>query len=72
MITRGQRVKCTNHNGEHTGTVAAIIIPGVGVAVSWDGYIASPTPRSPEARAMKALSKAHNLAMTPVAELTTA
>ncbi len=72
MITKGQRVKCTNHNGEHTGTVSAMIVPNVMVAVSWDGYVAAPTPRSPEAKAMKALAKAHNLAMTPVAELTTA
>ncbi len=72
-MNKGQRVQCTGSCGSlHTGTVAAVIVPGVLVGVSWDGYVASPVRGTPEARAMKALTKAHGTATVAVAALVAA
>lgn len=68
-MNKGQRVECTTCPTKHTGTVAHVVVPGVLVAVSWDGYIARPGRGTPEARAMKELGKAHNVAATSANEL---
>lgn len=73
-MARGSQVKCSNHNGRHTGRVAHVIVPGQLVAVAWDGYVTAPgqAPSNPDKAWMAELSKAHNLGATPVAELTEA
>lgn len=70
-MNRGQQVRCTNHNGRHTGRVAHVITP-TAVAVAWDGYQAVPNPGSrnnPDAAWMLELSATHNLAITSTDEL---
>ena len=71
MLNRGDQVKCTNHNGRHTGRVAHVIVPNALVAVAWDGYQAAPGQKStnPDKIYMAELSKSHNLAATPATEL---
>jgi hypothetical protein len=60
----GTRIQCSGSCGAvHTGTVSAVIVPGVGVAVSWDGFVAAPGKGTPEARFMRELKKAHSLVM---------
>lgn len=73
-MNRGQQVKCKNHNGRHTGRVAHVIVPGALVAVAWDGYVTAPGQKAgnPDKEWMAELAKSHNLAATPVGELTEA
>lgn len=69
-IRPGARVACTCPDTRHTGQVVRILVPGMFVAVHWDGQCLHPGKGTPEFKFMKDLAKAHNIAMTPTAQLT--
>lgn len=63
MIANKTRVRCTNHNGQHTGLVVHSFGPA-GYGIAWDGFEVA--PKTTEARQrVRALVKAHNSSITP-------
>lgn len=69
LLPTGTEVKCTAHNGAHSGRVVAVI--GATYGIRWNGSVS--VPRTAEERAfMKNLSKSHSLASVNPGDVTPA